>query len=117
VAQLVEHHLAKVGVAGSNPVVRSRKSASDQRQRDGPELGASLVGRSTNENQRNICRLGFRGTSPAPPRRQGTKEREAGSATAKLAKTCHSRGYTQEAWAGRLSDVADFEGSCLDAAS
>ena len=24
VAQLVEHHLAKVGVAGSNPVVRSR---------------------------------------------------------------------------------------------
>ena len=25
-AQLVEHHLAKVGVAGSNPVVRSRIS-------------------------------------------------------------------------------------------
>ena len=25
VAQLVEHNLAKVGVAGSNPVVRSRK--------------------------------------------------------------------------------------------
>jgi hypothetical protein len=25
VAQLVEHHLAKVGVAGSNPVVRSTK--------------------------------------------------------------------------------------------
>ncbi len=25
-AQLVEHNLAKVGVAGSNPVVRSRKS-------------------------------------------------------------------------------------------
>jgi hypothetical protein len=25
VAQLVEHHLAKVRVAGSNPVVRSRK--------------------------------------------------------------------------------------------
>ena len=25
-AQLVEHHLAKVGVAGSNPVVRSRTS-------------------------------------------------------------------------------------------
>ncbi len=25
VAQLVEHHLAKVGVAGSNPVVRSGK--------------------------------------------------------------------------------------------
>ena len=25
-AQLVEHHLAKVGVAGSNPVVRSRNS-------------------------------------------------------------------------------------------
>ncbi len=27
VAQLVEHHLAKVGVAGSNPVVRSRIQA------------------------------------------------------------------------------------------
>ena len=26
-AQLVEHHLAKVGVAGSNPVVRSRNSS------------------------------------------------------------------------------------------
>ena len=26
-AQLVEHHLAKVGVAGSNPVVRSRSEA------------------------------------------------------------------------------------------
>ena len=26
-AQLVEHHLAKVGVAGSNPVVRSRTSS------------------------------------------------------------------------------------------
>jgi hypothetical protein len=26
VAQLVEHHLAKVRVAGSNPVVRSRES-------------------------------------------------------------------------------------------
>jgi hypothetical protein len=28
VAQLVEHNLAKVGVAGSNPVVRSRKRRS-----------------------------------------------------------------------------------------
>ena len=27
VAQLVEHHLAKVGVAGSNPVVRSDRPA------------------------------------------------------------------------------------------
>src|SRR5436190_3075776 len=27
VAQLVEHHLAKVGVAGSNPVVRSNHTA------------------------------------------------------------------------------------------
>jgi hypothetical protein len=26
VAQLVEHHLAKVGVAGSNPVVRSTRN-------------------------------------------------------------------------------------------
>ena len=28
---MVEHHLAKVGVAGSNPVVRSRKSTSELR--------------------------------------------------------------------------------------
>ena len=28
VAQLVEHHLAKVRVAGSNPVVRSKESGS-----------------------------------------------------------------------------------------
>jgi hypothetical protein len=28
VAQLVEHHLAKVGVAGSNPVVRSKRRVS-----------------------------------------------------------------------------------------
>ena len=28
VAQLVEHNLAKVGVAGSNPVVRSEKAPS-----------------------------------------------------------------------------------------
>lgn len=30
-AQLVEHHLAKVGVAGSNPVVRSIKPESRPR--------------------------------------------------------------------------------------
>jgi hypothetical protein len=34
VAQLVEHNLAKVGVAGSNPVVRSRLAA----QTDGTRL-------------------------------------------------------------------------------
>jgi hypothetical protein len=34
VAQLVEHNLAKVGVAGSNPVVRSRETAGQ-----GPEPG------------------------------------------------------------------------------
>jgi hypothetical protein len=32
VAQLVEHHLAKVGVAGSNPVVRSRSEAVSERE-------------------------------------------------------------------------------------
>ena len=41
VAQLVEHNLAKVGVAGSNPVVRSRSEAlsgaSDSR--SGPSIG------------------------------------------------------------------------------
>ena len=31
VAQLVEHHLAKVGVAGSNPVVRSTMSVYPER--------------------------------------------------------------------------------------
>src|SRR5262249_52230789 len=37
VAQLVEHHLAKVRVAGSSPVVRSTQP--DTRRREGPEPG------------------------------------------------------------------------------
>jgi hypothetical protein len=45
VAQLVEHHLAKVRVAGSNPVVRSEVPEAVSRA-DGP--------------------LGFLGTGPAP---------------------------------------------------
>ena len=32
VAQLVEHHLAKVRVAGSNPVVRSTQTARSENQ-------------------------------------------------------------------------------------
>ncbi len=42
-------HLAKVGVAGSNPVVRSEKSTSDQGQCRGLRSGGSLVTESTNE--------------------------------------------------------------------
>jgi hypothetical protein len=42
-------NLAKVGVAGSNPVVRSRKIVSEQRRCGPPALGASFSGRSTNE--------------------------------------------------------------------
>ncbi len=35
VAQLVEHHLAKVRVAGSNPVVRSKSTCSEALRRQG----------------------------------------------------------------------------------
>jgi hypothetical protein len=46
-------YLAKVGVAGSNPVVRSRIGTSDQRQCDGPRTGGLSCGpihqRKTNE--------------------------------------------------------------------
>jgi hypothetical protein len=38
VAQLVEHHLAKVGVAGSNPVVRSKKTTPS------PAISAQRIG-------------------------------------------------------------------------
>ena len=43
VAQLVEHHLAKVGVAGSNPVVRSRSEVvcAARRSSAGHALGRS----------------------------------------------------------------------------
>ena len=47
-AQLVEHHLAKVGVAGSNPVVRSRTPRAPLREpffvRDKEEAGAAVRG-------------------------------------------------------------------------
>jgi hypothetical protein len=49
VAQLVEHHLAKVGVAGSNPVVRSRYPqvrCGEARRRDPrlrPRAGVALI--------------------------------------------------------------------------
>ena len=42
VAQLVEHHLAKVRVAGSNPVVRS-KCDRPSRRRGGVEAVATMV--------------------------------------------------------------------------
>src|SRR5207253_3862274 len=42
VAQLVEHNLAKVGVAGSNPVVRS-----DRRPGEGPYAGPSTIADAT----------------------------------------------------------------------
>ena len=43
VAQLVEHHLAKVGVAGSNPVVRSRNQVRSPF--EPPADAAPLIGR------------------------------------------------------------------------
>jgi hypothetical protein len=45
VAQLVEHHLAQVGVAGSTPVVRSRSEAVSKVQwlPAGDSLGDSAV--------------------------------------------------------------------------
>ena len=52
-AQLVEHHLAKVGVAGSNPVVRSRN------QRKAPlSCGAFLVSASHSDRRASMreCR-------------------------------------------------------------
>jgi hypothetical protein len=42
-------NLAKVGVAGSNPVVRSRKSASDQRRCRRPPSGTLPLGRLSHE--------------------------------------------------------------------
>jgi hypothetical protein len=50
VAQLVEHHLAKVRVAGSNPVVRS-KELPDQR----PLRGASVASRRRGRVLRNAA--------------------------------------------------------------
>ncbi len=45
VAQLVEHHLAKVGVAGSNPVVRSRWEGVSRPEAhfDGSQSGSQLA--------------------------------------------------------------------------
>src|SRR2546423_11301468 len=42
VAQLVEHNLAKVGVAGSNPVVRSKYKCRSQSISEGPD-GPSIA--------------------------------------------------------------------------
>jgi hypothetical protein len=44
VAQLVEHHLAKVGVAGSNPVVRSKTAAGGSVNRDPAVSSADSMG-------------------------------------------------------------------------
>ena len=57
VAQLVEHHLAKVGVAGSNPVVRSRSEALSTP--EGASLGHSLgasPGRAQSDGHSSECR-------------------------------------------------------------
>jgi hypothetical protein len=59
VARLVEHHLAKVGVAGSNPVVRSKQRPADQRQCRGPRSGGLSCSRlPPTKNQRNLSQLG-----------------------------------------------------------
>jgi hypothetical protein len=51
VAQLVEHHLAKVGVAGSNPVVRSKNQAFDLQKRAVSDPSPQVLSheRKTNE--------------------------------------------------------------------
>src|SRR3954451_17261387 len=77
VAQLVEHNLAKVGVAGSNPVVRSTKSWTEalfggppSRPRGSALLScpAHLPAQSTTGARREGCWSGRR----APPRRTPT---------------------------------------------
>ena len=40
---MVEHHLAKVGVAGSNPVVRFEAGVAELA--DAPDLGSGALGR------------------------------------------------------------------------
>ena len=55
VAQLVEHHLAKVRVAGSNPVVRSKETPG---QRLSPE-GLSLFPRHESTSGELAARLGW----------------------------------------------------------
>jgi hypothetical protein len=78
-------NLAKVGVAGSNPVVRSRKSTSDQQQCGGPRTGGLSCGpihqRKTNETSGQLaCRRvhlshpsGFRHRSRVSPLGQATR--------------------------------------------
>ena len=58
IAQLVEHHLAKVGVAGSNPVVRSGKLKDFTR----------WVGRVVRQRPAKPC---TRVRIPYPPRKRG----------------------------------------------
>ena len=54
VAQLVEHHLAKVRVAGSNPVVRSERVSRKATALTGPAL-AWWVGREARQRTANPC--------------------------------------------------------------
>ena len=53
VAQLVEHNLAKVGVAGSNPVVRSRRPR-DLRARDHQTATLALFRRPKSDGGRPV---------------------------------------------------------------
>ena len=53
VAQLVEHHLAKVGVAGSNPVVRSTKPQVTAHARRPRLIGGRSGGRNEGTYRRN----------------------------------------------------------------
>src|SRR4051812_1808024 len=65
VAQLVAHHLAKVRVAGSNPVVRSERS--------GPRVVASprWSGREARQRPAKPC---TRVQIPSPPRTRSTED-------------------------------------------
>ncbi len=66
-AQLVEHHLAKVRVAGSNPVVRSR--VCEVRGQARPGLPGGVAEWFRQGPAKPCTRVRF----PPPPRQQGTK--------------------------------------------
>ena len=58
-AQLVEHHLAKVGVAGSNPVVRSNKVPCRRRTRTAWRLAGSEAAHSWSTRAPPLSRVGL----------------------------------------------------------
>ena len=88
VAQLVEHHLAKVRVAGSNPVVRSGSGASDdRRERLFHWCGTSRwVGRVVRQRPAKPCTR-VRIPYPPPSQAPGHAARAIGAAVARFPDT------------------------------